>query len=389
MKGKRSALHSTYIIDGVTMSLTPAEMLDGCLPGDAAGAPDRSGLEPIIDESTDPSPSSITFENGKAQEYLEKTEALLGAQRDCPMAYSASYTKGRISQALLDSIWKKGHFRLADLGLDGRWRWDSRKIGNMAAFYDSAEAAADFIEGLGICLTGYSCTESAKGSGVTFKVVTAGRIDSDEDMDEGEDLHMPPATPFGSENPAIGKTRAIPDKMVPDPESWLIYIPFDSCEFRLGGSLLCKAFGQVGEAFPEIGDADYFIDCHEVVREFVEDRIATAGVTVCEGGLLTALKSMCPDGVGATLDISGILSAYGEKSATRVLFAEVPGVLVQIRDIDYDYVDAELLLQDIAYYPVGHPVPGSDKVKVKTAGGHGISGILQSLLSGQASEGED
>ena len=121
----------------------------------------------------------------------------------------------------------------------------------------------------------------------------------------------------------------------------------------------------------------------------MEDRIATAGVTVCEGGLLTALKSMCPDGVGATLDISGILSAYGEKSATRVLFAEVPGVLVQIRDIDYDYVDAELLLQDIAYYPVGHPVPGSDKVKVKTAGGHGISGILQSLLSGQASEGED
>ena len=98
---------------------------------------------------------------------------------------------------------------------------------------------------------------------------------------------------------------------------------------------------------------------------------------------------MCPEGLGATVDVSGIMNAYDEDDSIRVLFSEVPGALIQIKDIDYDYVDAEFLLQDIAYYPIGHPVPRSRGIKVKTGRGGGISDILQSLLSSQASEGED
>ncbi len=59
--------------------------------------------------------------------------------------------------------------------------------------------------------------------------------------------------------------------------------------------------------------------------------------------------------VGADIDISGIMSAYGEDKKLRILFSEVPGAIIQIKDSDYDYVDAEFLLQDIAYYPIGHP----------------------------------
>ena len=97
---------------------------------------------------------------------------------------------------------------------------------------------------------------------------------------------------------------------------------------------------------------------------------------------------MCSGDVGADIDISGIKNAYGEDQNARVLFSEIPGAIIQIKDSDYDYVDAELLLQDIAYYPIGHPVAGSGEVNVKT-GGSGIANILQSLLSSQASEGED
>jgi len=175
---------------------------------------------------------------------------------------------------------------------------------------------------------------------------------------------------------------------VADPDSWIIYVPFDSCDFRLGGSLLCDALGQNGDNFPEIGDADYFIDCYEVIREFVEDKITVSATTVSDGGLLAALKLMCSGDVGADIDISGIKNAYGEDQNARVLFSEIPGAIIQIKDSDYDYVDAELLLQDIAYYPIGHPVAGSGEVNVKT-GGSGIANILQSLLSSQASEGED
>ena len=385
MKEKTSALHSKYIIDGVSRRLTPAEMLDDCLASAEVKPNTESGeFEPVVDESTDPSPSMKKFQNQNVQGYLATVVSLLDEPRPFPAAYADPYTRGRIAKALLDAVWLNGHFKLGDLTIAAKWRWNCKPLGNMAAFYSSAEATADYINNLGICLSGYSFTESGRVCQTSFKV---GACEKAESPDE-DDIFLPEDAPFGSEHPVLGRRRAVPDKLVADPDSWIIYVPFDTCDFRLGGSLLCDALGQNGDNFPEIGDADYFIDCYEVVREFIEDRIAMSAVTVCDGGLLTALKLMCSGDVGAEIDISGIMSAYGEDKKLRILFSEVPGAIIQIKDSDYDYVDAEFLLQDIAYYPIGHPVTGTGEVNVK-AGGSGIAGILQSLLSSQASEGED
>lgn len=385
MKEKTSALHSKYIIDGVSRRLTPAEMLDDCLASAEVKPNTESGeFEPVVDESTDPSPSMKKFQNQNVQGYLATVVSLLDEPRPFPAAYADPYTRGRIAKALLDAVWLNGHFKLGDLTLAAKWKWNGKPLGNMAAFYSSAEATADYINNLGICLSGYSFTESGRVCQTSFKV---GACEKAESPDE-DDIFLPEDAPFGSEHPVLGRRRAVPDKLAADPDSWIIYVPFDTCDFRLGGSLLCDALGQNGDNFPEIGDADYFIDCYEVIREFIEDRIAVSAATVCDGGLLTALKLMCSGDVGADIDISGIMSAYGEDKKLRILFSEVPGAIIQIKDSDYDYVDAEFLLQDIAYYPIGHPVTGTGEVNVK-AGGSGIAGILQSLLGSQASEGED
>lgn len=385
MKEKTSALHSKYIIDGVSRRLTPAEMLDDCIASkDEVTIPKNGDFEPVVDESTDPSPSMKKFQSQNVQGYLATIVSLLDEPRPFPAAYADPYTRGRIAKALLDAVWMNGHFKLGDLTIAARWKWNCKPLGNMAAFYSSAEATADYINNLGICLSGYSFTESGRVCQTSFKV---GACEKAESPDE-DDIFLPEDAPFGSEHPVLGRRRAVPDKLAADPDSWIIYVPFDTCDFRLGGSLLCEALGQNGDNFPEIGDADYFIDCYEVIREFIEDRIAVSAATVCDGGLLTALKLMCSGDVGADIDISGIMSAYGEDKKLRILFSEIPGAIIQIKDSDYDYVDAEFLLQDIAYYPMGHPATGTGEVNVK-AGGSGIAGILQSLLSSQASEGED
>lgn len=385
MKEKTSALHSKYIIDGVSRRLTPAEMLDDCIASKDEVTIQKNGdFEPVVDESTDPSPSMKKFQSQNVQGYLATIVSLLDEPRPFPAAYADPYTRGRIAKALLDAVWMNGHFKLGDLTIAARWKWNCKPLGNMAAFYSSAEATADYINNLGICLSGYSFTESGRLCQTAFKV---GACEKTESQDEDE-IFLPEDAPFGSEHPVLGRRRTVPDKLAADPDSWIIYVPFDSCDFRLGGSLLCDALGQNGDNFPEIGDADYFIDCYEVIREFIEDRIAVSAATVCDGGLLTALKLMCSGDVGADIDISGIMSAYGEDKKLRILFSEIPGAIIQIKDSDYDYVDAEFLLQDIAYYPMGHPVTGTGEVNVK-AGGSGIAGILQSLLSSQASEGED
>ena len=385
MKEKTSALHSKYIIDGVSRRLTPAEMLDDCLASnDYETLPEKEDFEPIVDESTDPSPSMNKFLNQDVQGYLAAVVSLLDEARPFQLAFADSYTKSRIAKALLDAVWMNGHFKLGDLTIAAKWRWNGRPLGNMAAFYSSVEATADYINDLGICLNGYSFSEGGRLCQTSFKI---GACERNASMEE-DDIFLPDDAPFGSGHPVLGRRRAVPDKLVADPDSWIIYVPFDSCDFRLGGSLLCDALGQNGDNFPEIGDADYFIDCYEVIREFVEDKITVSATTVSDGGLLAALKLMCSGDVGADIDISGIKNAYGEDQNARVLFSEIPGAIIQIKDSDYDYVDAELLLQDIAYYPIGHPVAGSGEVNVKT-GGSGIANILQSLLSSQASEGED
>ena len=118
----------------------------------------------------------------------------------------------------------------------------------------------------------------------------------------------------------------------------------------------------------------------------VEDGFVIAGVTVADGGLITAAKGMCAKS-GMSIDVKGIMSSY-QQERHRVLFGEVPGVLIQVSDENYDYVDSQLLLQDIAYYPVGHPTAESSGLTISETGKNGVADILASLL-GHASEGED
>ena len=391
MKEKTSALNSTYVIDGVPRQFTPAEILDECLGQGIGPKADGGGaFEPIVDETRDPSPSANEFHVRAIQSYLSKVSSLMGTPRNCPIAFPEPFTKSRIAKALLDTLWMKGHFRLSDLALIARWRWNGKPLGNMAAFYSSVEAAADYIDELGISLNSYSFNESDKFCQVSFKVAASDRItEEDPEMDPDEEFDLPGNAPFGSDHPVLGRRRVVPDKLVPDPESWLIYVPFDGCDFRLGNSLLCDTLGQNGDTFPEVGDADYFIDCYEVVRELVEDGIVMAGRTVSDGGLLRALDSFLGSGPGMDCDLSDISRASGEQSLCHILFSEVPGVIIQINDNDFDYLDAELLLQDVAYYTLGHPDRDREGAHVRMDGRPLISGILEALLRSETSEGED
>ena len=99
-----------------------------------------------------------------------------------------------------------------------------------------------------------------------------------------------------------------------------------------------------------------------MVRELVEDGILLSGVSVKRGGMVAALDSMVSPLVGAEVNISDLKRAYPSSDVVRILFSEVPGVIFQINDSDYDYLDAELLLQDVMYFPLGHPVRRKGKV---------------------------
>lgn len=387
MKENESALYSQYIIDGARLDMTPAELLDECMEYEdhTIERGITGSFSDIIDESTEPPLSSFHPEKERIQEYTQMTESASYGQRGFTMLYPEHFTRLQIADALTARLWSEGHFRLGDLRIWAQWDWNTRPVGNMAAFYASATAASDYIYGLGVKMTDYLFLESDGESSSRF---FAWLPETDmEEEEEQNDTALFKSSPYESRHPWISDKRMCASSAIPDKGSWIIYIPFDTCSYRLGGSLLAQVNGRNGGTGPQIQDPDYFIDCYEVVRELVEDGIVMAGVSVGDGGLATAAARMSK-GCGMKLDISGLMASYQEEDPVKVLFGETPGVLLQIRDNDYDYLDSQLILQDVAYYPLGHPDSNGNGTVFEEAGKAGVTGILASLLS-QASEGED
>ena len=343
------ALHSKYIINGIPQESTPAGILSSVI--DKVPEP-LTAPGTIIDETLDPAPMLLTLDPSRISEYLERV--LSEGDLRAVVPFAAPCTRARIAASIIDSVWRSGNFRLDDLPLTAKWTFDQDTVGEMAAFYASVEASADYIDNLRLSLRRFNCEPGCFD--VRF------------------------ATPFS------GAPLLVDDKLHPDLQSWIVYVPFDTSDYRLGGSALARSLGIGGGIAPQVDDPDYLMDCFELVREFAEDGILLSAATVHSGGLMGALGRMASDGVGARIDVSGVMRSSGEKDLVRVLFSEVPGAILQVRDSDFDYIDAEFILQDVAYFPLGHP-SADGSVRLDETLRPGVQAILESLI--QNAEGED
>lgn len=317
------------------MELTPAQML-------GRGESPAPG-EPIVDETVDPAILSFDFDESKISDYLKSVKKT-ASRLEFPFA--GPYSRACLANALTDAIWSQGHFTLPELSVEAVWHWRDEGIGSMSAFYESVRAVGEYADILDVGFTKADCLEGEPA--IEMKVPQAAG-------------------------------RAISGTFEPDPESWIVYVPFDTEEFRLGGSRLARSLGLRGGVCPQVDNPDYLIDCYEVVRELVEDRVALSGVTAGPGGLMLALDGMAGKGVGADLDLSDLRRAYPGSDAAHLLFGEIPGAVFQIRDSDFDYIDAEFILQDVMYFPLGHPSkkPG---LRLSWSGRPAIGSILESLV---------
>ena len=427
MADRSDILFSEYIIDGASMESTPADMLKECMPVQMweqflnrwhNALKDNGGQDggemrpaPIIDETRDKVPVNFKYESGRTEEYLEKIFSLIPGRDENTVnpEHPFSATRIAVASSILSSLWKEGHFRLNNLDMAALWEWDTAPVGNMAAFYNSVEAATGYVYDLGVKLTSIAirerqgvCRAGFVISGVQNWMPFDDALEYVPDMDAedvlGSEAGHPQEKIWLRESRKCPETVVLDDSVRGDSEgSWLVYIPFDTCSHKLGGSMLSEVLGKGNENGPEISDPDYFIDCFEVVRELVEDGVVMSGVSVGQGGLAAAVARMLgrfqegglqrPE-CGIDLDISGIEQAYVEADPIRVLFSEIPGAVIQISSADYDYVDAQLMLQDIAYYPLGHPVADGSPVRLTSSSRTKLSAILAALMDGQSSEGE-
>lgn len=350
MKDTVSPLFSQYILDGVQMEETPFSALYDCLDGNGTVDVPEGPFEDIVDEYMDRKPVSFDYREKDIDSYVQAILHSSRNSRKVNMDYPVTWTRNAINGTLLDCIFREGHFTLQDILLIARWDWNNEPAGNLAAFYDSTVTAGRYLFDIGVKLDRYFVESNRRECLMELELRNK-----------------------------ISSRRRCPDTITGNESDWLVYIPFDNSPRSLAASALSTVIGNGSGGGADSHDPDYFIDCYEVVRELVEDGVIVAGIAVGYGGLITAAEKFRGRN-GFTLEAGNLMAATGENDIIRLLFSETPGIIAEIRDTDYDYVDSQFLLQEIAYYPLGHPDRNSRCVKVSRENRNNVADILESLL---------
>ena len=112
--------------------------------------------------------------------------------------------------------------------------------------------------------------------------------------------------------------------------SYIYYIDFSFDTMKLGGSALAQVLNKLGNEVPTVKDSEYFADAFNAVQDAIEKGLILAGHDISAGGMITTLLEMCFANVEGGLEVN--LDKLSEQDIVKILFAENPGILVQVKD---------------------------------------------------------
>ena len=363
-----------FIIDGIEQESTLRELIEACngpYGRKAEYCCRQECSETIIDENLDPDLSPLKYDHDRNEEYLDMliTSGITGKPG---INYSAE-ARQCIAKALTSALWgTPSPYMLDSMSLALEWNWDTEKVGGYASLYRSVAAAADYAFEIGVKIA--SCRITC-GDNTTR--LSASCLYCKDEEEENPEL-CPVKTESDGGARYISGRRDFHEKIQ---EATVLYIPFDTPDTSLGGSALAAILGQSGESTPMMLDPDYFIDSYEVVKELKDDGIILAGREIGRGGLLCGLAKLAKTcRTGMEVDILPLQNSLACNDATAILFNETPGVLVAISDEDYGYIDTQMILQDIAYYPVGFATTG-ETLKIRHRLDYNVADLLLPLIN--------
>jgi phosphoribosylformylglycinamidine synthase len=118
-------------------------------------------------------------------------------------------------------------------------------------------------------------------------------------------------------------------------ETTLMYVDLAQGHQALGGSALAQAFGQLGDAVPDVRDADLIVDYFDAITQLHNSGIVLAYHDVSDGGLITAIAEMMFAGrCGAEIMLDGVAKSPSTNDVLAALFHEELGAVFQVRKSD-------------------------------------------------------
>ena len=251
------------------------------------------------------------------------------------MANAGAGSRLAIAEALTNLVWAPIEKGLKGVSLSANWMWPCRKPGEDARLYQAVEAASEFAIALGVN-------------------IPTGKDSLSMTQKYGDKKVYAPGTVIIS---TVGEVNDFRKIVVPvlknNPDTELVYIDFSFDKLKLGGSSFAQILNKVGKEVPDVKDSGYFVKAFTAVQELVDGGLVLAGHDISAGGMVTALLEMCFADNRLGLDVD--LSFLSEKDIIKILFAENPGVLLQIADKDAKKVSAILEQAGVAYGFIGKP----------------------------------
>ncbi len=227
--------------------------------------------------------------------------ALIDSAKGSVLSIAEALTN--ISGALLKEGLKSG-------SLSANWMWPCKNPGEDARLYKAVEACSTFA-----CELGINIPTGKDSLSMTQKY--------------GQDKVYAPGTVIISAAGEVRNIRKVTTPVLRDADSVMLYIPMSRDSFKLGGSAFAQALGKVGHDAPTVMDAKYFAQAFNAVQRLNKRGLILAQHDVSAGGLVTTLLEMTFSNVKGGLDIN--LDAIHEADVIKILFAENPAIVLQVR----------------------------------------------------------
>ena len=242
-----------------------------------------------------------------------------------------------VAEALTNIVWAPLVEGLDTVSLSANWMWPCRsQEGEDARLYTAVEALSDFCCALRINVpTGKDSLSMTQKYPDGSKVISPGTV----------------IVSAGGEVSDVKKV--VSPVLVNNPHTTLYHIDFSFDRLKLGGSAFAQSLGKVGSEVPTVQNPEYFRDAFQAVQELISRGLVLAGHDISAGGLITTLLEMCFSNMEGGLDIS--LDKFKETDLVKILFAENPGVVIQVSNKHKDEVKKLLEDAGVGYIKLGKP----------------------------------
>lgn len=232
-----------------------------------------------------------------------------------PLAAMANPEAGSllaIAEALTNIVWAPMKDGLDSISLSANWMWPCKNPGEDARLYKAVEACSDFACSLGINIP----------TGKDSLLMT---------QKYGDEKVFSPGTVIISAAGEVSDVKkTVSPVLVNDEKTFIYYIDFSFDKHKLGGSVLAQTMNKIGDEVPTINDPEYFKAAFDSIQELINKNLILAGHDISEGGMITALLEMCFGNTNGGLNVN--LDYIAEHSLVTMLFAENPGVLIQVKE---------------------------------------------------------